>query len=157
MNSVCVVCACMSACLSVCAPICIEGWKSEADFGCLPLLLSTLYSEAESLIQFAISGSLTIQHSPEIPCAMFTFPIPMLPTSCNYRWATIPTWLFMWALGILMLLHLLCRFLWSKKKINSFLPLSEHITTKDSHLPHNSAATGSPRKQLPPCLPCSKS
>lgn len=91
MNGVCVVCVCMSACLSVCAPMCIEGWKSEADFGCLPLLLSTLYSETESLIQFAISGSLTIQHSPEVPCGMLTFPTPMLPTSCNYRWATIPT------------------------------------------------------------------
>lgn len=111
MNGVCVVCICMSACLSVCAPMCIEGWKSEADFGCLPLLLTTLYSEAESLIQFAVSGSLTIQHSPQVPCGMLTFPTPMLPTSWNYRWATIPTWLFMWALGILMLLHLLCRFL----------------------------------------------
>lgn len=44
----------MRVCLSVCAPVCTEGWKSEADSGCLSLLLFTLYSEAESLIQFAI-------------------------------------------------------------------------------------------------------
>lgn len=146
----CVCGVCMHVCLSVC--LCTHMYRGMEVWG----WLWVSFSIALHLIFWGrVSHSVCYlrqpdhpAHSPSpprcYPLAVITGGLPYPPGFLCGLWGS---WCY----------FIYCVVSSDLKKINSFLPLSEHITIKDSHLPYNSAATGSPRKQLPPRSPCSKS